>query len=101
MTGYDFQRPFADPSTFATYTARDAEVGSRYGQTVKAFEMSNSEYGLRYKRLHVQNKMKPPPSHQRIFSGFLVLRSLGSHQQYETWMPDDVFEDLYLQQPFA
>lgn len=31
MTGYDFNRPFADSSTFPLYSAIDAEVASRYG----------------------------------------------------------------------
>lgn len=44
MTGYDFNRPFADSSTFPFYTAIDGEVASRYGRTVRAMEMSNAEY---------------------------------------------------------
>jgi hypothetical protein len=98
MTGYDFQRPYASVSTFAIYVALDDEVASRYGRTVRAIEMSNSEYGTRYNRLRIENNMKPPPSHQRIFSGFLVLRKLGTPEQYETWIPDHAFEDIYRKQ---
>jgi hypothetical protein len=39
--------------------------------------------------------MKKPPSCGRYFSGFLVVRNLGRKNQYETWMPEVVFEELY------
>jgi hypothetical protein len=40
--------------------------------------------------------MKPPPgSHIHIMPGYLVVRKLGTPDQYETWMPDVVFEELY------
>ena len=39
--------------------------------------------------------MKPPPSCGRIFPGYLVVRNLGKSDQYETWMPDHVFDELY------
>jgi hypothetical protein len=84
MTGYDFNRPFADSSTFPFYTANDGEVASRYGRIIRALEMRNAEYDTRYKRLLNSNNMKPPPSHKRIFGGYLVIRKLGSPDQYET-----------------
>lgn len=42
-----------------------------------------------------QQKMKYPPSAGRIFAGFIVVRNLGKKNQYETWMPDGVFEKQY------
>ena len=98
MTGYDFNRPFVDSSTFALYSAFDTEVASRYGQTVRAVEMSNTEYSIRYNRFQKSNNMKPPPSHGRIFGGYLVVRKLNSPDQYETWIPRHVFGDIYLAQ---
>ncbi len=95
MTGYDFNRPFADSSTFASYVAIDGEVASRYGQTIQAMEMSNAEYDARYKRFLNSNNMKPPPSHGRIFGGYLVIRKLGTSEQYETWLPDHAFAEIY------
>jgi hypothetical protein len=95
MAGYDFNRPFVDSSTLPFYIAIDEGVASLYGRTVQAMEMSNSEYGTRYNRLHRSNNKKPPPSHGRIFGGYLVIRKVGRHDQYETWIPDHAFEDIY------
>ena len=95
ITTYDFNRPFADSSTFPFYTAIDGDVASRYGRTVQAMAMSNAEYDIRYKRLPNSNNMKPPPNHTRIFGGYLVVRKLDTPDQYETWMPDHAFEDVY------
>jgi hypothetical protein len=39
--------------------------------------------------------MKPPPRCGRIFPGVIVVRNLGKKGQYETWMPEDVFEEMY------
>jgi len=37
----------------------------------------------------------PPSSHRHIYLGYLVVRKLGTPDQYETWMPDLVFDELY------
>ena len=95
MTGFDFERPFVEASTLPLYVAIDREVAQRYGHLVHASELSNAEYDRRYKRLCNANQMKPPPSHGRIFGGFLVVRKLGTSEQYETWMPDHAFEESY------
>ena len=43
--------------------------------------------------------MKPPPgSHIHIMPGYLVVRKIGTPQQYETWTPDSVFDELYEEQ---
>lgn len=94
MSGYDFDRPFVSHQALRSYTARRSDIAAKYGRTVKAIELSNSEYNIRFHRLSSQNRMKPPPSAGRIFSGYLVIRRLGTSEQYETWMPADVFEDL-------
>lgn len=92
---YDYDRPYLDQQAMPHYTATDATVEARYGKTVKATEFSNVEYKTRYGRLKQVNNMKPPPSCGRIFSGYLVVRNLGTPAQYETWMPDHVFEEIY------
>ena len=58
--------------------------------------MSNADYDVRYKKCSRSSRMMPSPSHHRTFSGYLVVRKLlGTSAEYETWMPDHVFEDLY------
>ena len=95
MTGYDFNRPYVEADSLAMYRAIDAEVAARYGKVVRASSMSNSEYAARHARLSGTNSMKPPPSHLRIFGGYLVVRRLGRPDQYETWMPGAVFDEIY------
>jgi len=47
-------------------------------------------------RFNSSRKMQPPPSsHIHIHLGYLVVRKLGTPDQYETWMPDLVFDELY------
>jgi hypothetical protein len=95
MAAYDYNRPYIARGDMRTYVAMDAETASEYGRTVKATELSNVEYKIRFAKLKRENNMKLPPSCERIFTGYLVIRRLGTKQQYETWMPDDVFEELY------
>jgi hypothetical protein len=96
MPGYDFEKPFTRQEDMPQYLATDSEVGRRYGQTVRALSLSNAEYDLRYRRLNAVNNMKPSPRHSRIFGGYLVVRNLGNSMQYETWMPDHAFEEVYV-----
>jgi len=95
MAAYDYDRPFIAQSSMRGYVATDTETASQYGRTVKATELANVEYKIRYGKLKRANNMKPPPSCGRIFAGYLVVRCLGTPQQYETWMPDHVFEEFY------
>lgn len=95
MSEYDYERPFIGVEKFDTYVAIDRDEAKRYGKNVKATELSNIEYKIRFGKLKDENNMKPPPSCGRIFMGFLVIRNLGLPQQYETWMPDHVFEEIY------
>jgi alkylation response protein AidB-like acyl-CoA dehydrogenase len=92
---YDYERPYITHADMATYLATDRDTSSQYGRTVKATELSNVEYKIRFERLARSNNMKEPPSCGRIFMGFLVVRRMGTKHQYETWMPDLAFEEVY------
>jgi hypothetical protein len=92
---FDYERPYIAQGAMRTFRAIDPEVASRYGFLVKAADLSNREYGIRFNRFARENNMKPPPSAGRIFAGYLVVRRLGTKDQYETWMPYQVFEDAY------
>jgi hypothetical protein len=90
------ERPFAPLEEMTVYSARDRDTARKYGPIVKAAEISNRDYGYRYNRFSSSRKMQPPPSsHMHIYLGYLVVRKLGTPDQYETWMPDHVFEELY------
>lgn len=90
------ERPFVPLEQMAAYSARDRDTARKYGPVVKVAEISNRDYGYRYSRFSFSRKMQPPPSsHMHIHLGYLVVRKLGTPEQYETWMPDHVFEDLY------
>jgi len=99
MIDYDPNRPYLDLDSMEFFTALRKDVAMKYGKTVKAMELSNREYERRFNRLAGKHNMMPPPgSHIHIMLGYLVVRRLGSPKQYETWMPDDVFEELYEKQ---
>ena len=90
------ERPFVPPEEMAVYSAIDRETAKKYGATVRAAEISNRDYGYRYSRFSSSRTMQPPPSsHMHIYLGYLVVRKLGTTEQYETWMPGHVFEELY------
>lgn len=95
MSGYDFNRPYIEHAAMARAQARDDATADEYGRVVLAADLTNMEYKLRFQRLNASHPMKSPPSAGRIFPGYLVVRHLGQQNQYETWMPDDVFEELY------
>jgi hypothetical protein len=95
MNTYDQNRPYADQASMDFYTAIKKHIALRYGKKVRAMELSNREYLRRFHRLARENNMKPPPGSEiHIMPGYLVVRKLGSVQQYETWIPDYVFEEL-------
>lgn len=91
----DFQKPFIEKNKLSLYLASDNETAILYGEKVRAIEMSNVDYSIRYQKFSSEQKMKPPPRHGRIFAGYLVVRKLSSKDEYETWMPGDAFEDIY------
>ena len=90
------KRPFMPLEQMALYSARDRDTARKYGPIVKAAEISNREYGYRYSRFSSSRTMQPPPSsHGHIYLGYLVVRKLGTPDQYETWMPSHAFDELY------
>lgn len=90
------ERPFISLEQMGNYSARDAETAKKYGSIVKAAAVSNRDYKYRYEKYSSSRSMQPPPSsHMHIHLGCLVVRKLGTPDQYETWMPDHVFEELY------
>src|SRR4051812_1079230 len=96
MSDHDFERCFLDGASRPRFSATDPSNARSFGRTVKALALSNREYQPRYNRLGQANKMKRPPgSSTHIMPGYLVVRMLGTERQYETWMPGEVFEELY------
>lgn len=95
MTGYDYKRPYIDAASLALFKAINPDVANRYGQTVMATSMGNFEYAARYSLMSKSNNMKEPPGIGRKFLGYLVIRRLCQPNQYETWMPEDAFEETY------
>ena len=93
--GYDFSKKYMDKSAMDKYRATDASISKKYGSFVRAISISNREYQHRYDKLSDSREMKPPPSSGRIFLGYLVIRNLGSEKEYETWIPDHAFEEIY------
>ena len=99
MSDHDFNRPYLDLDSMDLFTAIRANDARKYGQTIRAFILSNREYQHRFNQLGAKNNMKQPPgSSFHIMSGYLVVRKLGSSEQYETWMPNQVFDELYEKQ---
>jgi len=99
MIEYDPNRPYWGLEAMGRFTAMRKSIALRYGKTVKAMPLSNREYQRRFDKLGAQNNMMPPPSSfMHIMIGYLVVRKLGTPRQYETWMPEDVFEEIYQKQ---
>lgn len=97
MTILDWQaRPYIGQDDMAVFEALDSKTAVMYGRTVRAAEISNFDYKIRFSKYSSERKMSPPPSCGRIFLGYLVVRRLGSSDEYETWIPDHVFEELYI-----
>ncbi|WP_020161261.1 hypothetical protein [Methylobacter marinus] len=89
------KRPFVTDADMTPYLACDRKTGTLYGKKVLAVQIANIDYKIRFNKSASSRKMQPPPSCGRIFLGYLVIRKLGTPLEYETWMPEDVFEDLY------
>ncbi|OCH26147.1 hypothetical protein A6E13_20025 [Aliivibrio fischeri] len=93
--GYDHSKKYIDVNAMETYVSIDNEITKLYGKTVKAMEISNIDYKQRYLKLNKSRRMKSPPSCGRIFLGFVVVRNLNTKKEYETWIPDIAFGDMY------
>jgi len=91
---YDFNRPMISIELMDAYKAIDSKTARSFGKTVKATFFSNADYNTHYGRLSEKQRMNFPPSAKRIFPGYIVVRNLGKENQYETWTPDMVFEEL-------
>ena len=90
------ERPFVAVEKMEYYSARDQRTAQQYGPLIKAAAISNRDYKYRYEKFSSSRVMQPPPSsNMHIYLGFLVVRKLGTPKQYETWMPCQVFEELY------
>src|SRR6476619_2760755 len=95
MEEHDWDRPFIAQEKMALFDAIHRHTARMYGARVRAAELSNVDYKMRFEKLASTQAMKDPPSCGRIFAGYVVVRRLGTPEQYETWMPGDVFEELY------
>ena len=95
MSGFDYDRPYVDQAALREFYAVDEEASAIFGPVVRAAKLANVEYKTRHGRLAEQNNMKDPPGCGRIFPGYLVVRNLGTTRQYETWMPEEAFEETY------
>ena len=94
---HDFNRPFVNVSEMENYVAVENDIAVRYGKVVKAMTLTNREYRHRHARRSSSHKMKEPPSSDvHICAGYLVVRRLGQTDQYETWIPDGAFEEMYV-----
>jgi hypothetical protein len=99
MSEHDFNRPYRGLELMDTFVAIEKIDAQRYGKIVRAFGLSNREYLHRFNKFAKQNNMKPPPGSEiPIMPGYLVVRRLGTPNQYETWIPDRVFEEIYQKQ---
>ena len=92
---YDYERPYIAQLDMPRFEAKNPKVASQYGGIVRATELTNIEYRTRFLRMAQSNNMKEPPDGGKVYPGYLVVRRLGTVGQYETWMSDDVFEELY------
>lgn len=92
---FDHSRKFMDKNAMRVYRAVDSGISKRFGETVRAVEVSNREYQHRYDKLSTSRSMRPPPSSDRIFPGYLVVRKLETPNEYETWIPEEGFEECY------
>lgn len=96
MESYDWNKPYKSVTEMIEYVALQEDISARFGRVVRAMELSNREYGYRFERFCDANNMKSPPSSNiHITSGYLVVRNLGRRNQYETWIPHEVFQELY------
>jgi len=92
---YDFNKKYSPNSEFDEFIAIENDTAKKFGKTVRAILLSNREYQHRYDKLHIEQKMKNPPLSGRIFQGYIVVRNIGKKSEYETWIPDSTFEEIY------
>ena len=92
-----FRDPFLGLNSMEVFSAVRPSDARKFGKTVRAYVLSNREYERRFNRLKHENNMMPPPSSViHVMLGYLVVRKLGTPNQYETWMPDQAFGEAYV-----
>ena len=89
------ERPWITREQMKLYKARDRRTAKLYGETVAAAQIANVDFKARHSKYANERKMSAPPSCGRIFLGYLVVRQLDTTEEYETWMPEIVFDELY------
>jgi hypothetical protein len=92
---HDHNKQYLPNSEFKEFISTENDVAKKYGKIVRAMLLSNREYQHRFDKLNTKYKMKEPPLSGRIFRGYIVVRNIGKKSEYETWMPDHVFEEIY------
>ena len=95
MTAYDNCRPLTSQKLTESFVAIDVTTKLDHGQHVGAIELSSFEYKIRFGKLQVRNNMKVPTVCESDVPGYLVVGKPGTRKQYETWLPDHIFEGLY------
>jgi hypothetical protein len=92
---HDFTRPLISVAEMEDYFAVHDEIAVRHGRLVKAIAMSNREYCARHAQLSAHHTMVAPSGCMKIYHGYLVVRNVGTAEQFETWIPDDAFAAMY------
>ena len=96
MSMPDYNQPLKPLKEMGLFSAISPSDARKYGPNVRAYPLSNRSYLHRYNKLAAKNNMKAPPqSGNKIMPGMLVVRKLETSKQYETWMSEDVFEELH------
>lgn len=92
---FDHSKKFMDSRAMHKYRSIDKSTAKKYGEYVFANEMTNAEYDQRYARLKNTRRMQHRNPYRRIYPGYLVVRKMDTKEEYETWMPDHAFEEVY------
>jgi hypothetical protein len=98
MNTYEKYRPFTSQNsieTFVAFVAIEVDTILDWGQHIRATEFSNVDYKIRFERLESRNNMKAPPRCDIVSSGYLVVGNPGAREQFEDWIPDHEFDELY------
>ena len=95
MIEFENSKPFTSQKLTETFVAIDIDKILDNGQHVRATALSNLEYKIRFGRLEKKYNMKAPPNCEESSPGYLVIGKLGTPKQYETWIPDHLFDGIY------
>lgn len=98
MADNKYHSPVRCPKTanrFMSFVAINVDALLDHGQHVRAIELSNVDYKIRFDRLGIRNNMNAPPDCQNFTSGYLLIGKPGARNQFEDWLPDHEFENIY------